>query len=211
MSPAYGYTTTIEGDVSDSILSKQVIWHAERGYKTIQSITIATHLPFSYAHKSTMHTLDDMPKFMEDYVRCMNWTDAGLGYLLERVDSIPQLSEATIVITGDHSIFWQEKRVEMQRFCDRNHLPWSVSSATCPVLYYSPNLIHDDVAIETPCYQMDIFPTIMYLLDDSEYYWKGLGVNVLDTMNIHNRPISAEDAFLLSDKLIQSDFFKFRP
>ena len=37
---------------------------------------------------------------------------------------------------------------------------------------------------------------------------KGFGVNLLDSVARHNRPITPEDAYDLSDKMIRADFFR---
>jgi hypothetical protein len=54
---------------------------------------------------------------------------------------------------------------------------------------------------------MDIYPTIMHLIGCENYYWKGLGINVMDSTARRNRPITEEDAYELSDKLIRSNYF----
>ena len=76
----------------------------------------------------------------------------------------------------------------------------------CPLIIYSPK-IESNVQIDELCYQMDIFPTILHLIGCEEYYWKGFGVNLLDSAARHNRPITEIDAYELSDRLIRSNYF----
>lgn len=43
---------------------------------------------------------------------------------------------------------------------------------------------------------MDIYPTLLHLLGCDKYYWKGVGVNLLEQDTWVNRPISPnEDRF----------------
>jgi hypothetical protein len=55
---------------------------------------------------------------------------------------------------------------------------------------------------------MDIYPTILHLIACEDYYWKGFGVNLLDSVARKNRPISEQEAFILSDKLIRANWFE---
>ena len=206
MSEAYGYTELVEGNWQDSILIKRIIKYAQRGYKTIQGITITSHIPFEYHQYSSLKTPEDMPTLMAKYCKSLHLTDSGLKDLFISIDSIPEFKKATIVITGDHSIFWGKQREELLTYCLNKKLDWKVQEATCPVIIYSP-MIKENVIIDTPCYQMDIFPTILHLIGCEDYYWHGFGVNLLDSVARNNRPISEEDAFILSDKMIRANYF----
>ena len=55
---------------------------------------------------------------------------------------------------------------------------------------------------------MDVFPTILHLIDCEDYYWNGFGVNLLDLTARQYRPITESDAYELSDKLIRSNSLK---
>ena len=76
----------------------------------------------------------------------------------------------------------------------------------CPLIIYSPR-ISENIHVADTCYQMDIFPTILHLIGCEDYYWKGFGVNLMDSVARHNRPISEKEAYNLSDKLIRSNYF----
>ena len=54
------------------------------------------------------------------------------------------------------------------------------------------------------CYQVDIFPTLLYLTDNYNYHWKGFGINVLDSTS---KRMDNKISFELSDKIIRADFF----
>jgi len=207
MSEAYGYNSTLGGTVQDSILSKRIIDYAQRGYKTIQGITVASHVPFEYDYKSKMSLPDDMPTLMKKYLKCLNWTDDGLGYLLDRVDSIPELQSATIVITGDHTIFWKEKREEFANYCLSANIDMDALKGYVPLIIYSPTKISEDIVLDDINYQMDIYPTVLNLLD-TNYYWIGFGENLLDSAARNNRHWTETDAYEISDKLIRANWFE---
>ena len=54
---------------------------------------------------------------------------------------------------------------------------------------------------------MDIYPTILNLIGCENYYWQGLGTNILNTQKLNNRSISPNDASNLSNKLIINNYF----
>ena len=55
---------------------------------------------------------------------------------------------------------------------------------------------------------MDIYPTILNLIDCENYYFKGFGIDLLNKEAYNNRPITEEEAFELSNKIIESNYFK---
>lgn len=60
------------------------------------------------------------------------------------------------------------------------------------------------------CYQMDVYPTIMHCIGADDYYWKGFGVNLIDSVARNKRLIAEEEAYSLSDKIIRCDYFRNR-
>lgn len=206
MSQAYGYTHLIEGDRQDDVLVERILDYIRRGYKTIQAITITSHIPFAHADESSLETPKDMPNLMSKYCKSLHITDNALEQLFKAIETLPEFRNATIVITGDHSVFWSEIREEFSKWCKSNDCDWPVEIDACPVIYFSP-FITKDVCIEEMCYQMDIFPTLLYLTGNNDYLWKGFGVNVLDSAALKRRPISEPTVYQLSDKLIRANWF----
>ena len=76
----------------------------------------------------------------------------------------------------------------------------------CPLIIYSPQ-IKGNIQVDELCYQMDVFLTILHLIGCEDYYWKGFGVNLLDSVARNNRPITEQEAFVLSDKVIRANYF----
>jgi phosphoglycerol transferase MdoB-like AlkP superfamily enzyme len=144
-----------------------------------------------------------MPDLMAKYCKSLHITDMGLSCFFNMIDSVPALKESTIVITGDHSVFWKERRDEFIEYCAKKNLNWGIEFDACPVIYYSSK-IKNDIVVTGLCYQVDIFPTLLHLTGNEKYYWQGFGVNVLDSTS--NR-IDNKIIFDLSDKIIRADFF----
>ncbi len=205
MCKAYGYEELMEGTISDSLLFQRVVQAANDGYHTIQAITVRSHVPFNCPFDSAYQIPAGMPATMERYIRCIHATDEGLGYLLDRIDSIPNLHNATIAITGDHSIFWNDARQEFGAYCQKYKLDYEVNKCSCPLLVFSPEITKSIDVFEN-AYQVDIYPTILYFAG-GENYWAGLGVNLVDSIALSSRILSIDSAAVLSDKLIKCDYF----
>ena len=208
MSKAYGIEKNIYDSTSnDSILFAKLNNYYPQ-YDYILAITMASHSPFLInASKSNIVLPEDMPNTMANYLKCISYTDEQLKQFLSAVQSDSILQNSTIVITGDHTIFPSEIRKEFSDYCKANNLDYKVEENYCPLIIYSPN-IKGKTIIDEVAYQMDIYPTILHVIGAEDYYWKGFGVNLLDSLARQNRPISPEEAFELSDKLIRANYFK---
>lgn len=171
-------------------------------------ITISSHAPFKEAAKKCNILLpDNMPNIMLNYIKSINYMDEQLGAILTQIDTCEYLRNSVVVITGDHNIIPDGDRNEFAKYCNSNNVDYSVAEPYCPLIIYSPD-IKGPVIIEDVCYQMDIYPTILHLIGCEDYYWKGFGVNLLDSVARKNRPITEDEAFELSDKIIRADYFR---
>ena len=126
------------------------------------------------------------------------------------IDSLLQynlLDSTTILITGDHTIFHKERRDKFSHYCEENNLDYGVDKEFCPLIIYSRNIPNQYQCFDD-AYQMDAYPTLLNVLGYNDYYWKGFGVNLLDSVARNNRPISEQEAFVLSDKIIRANWFE---
>ena len=177
-------------------------------YPYCMAITMATHSPFIACSKYIPLNLPaGMPENMANYLRCMHYTDSCWGNFLKKVDTDSILQNATICFMGDHIIFDPNMRSTFALYCSENYLDYDVNNAHTAIITYSPN-IDDKHIIKEKSYQMDAYPTILHLIGCEDYYWKGFGVNLLDSVARKNRPISEQEAFILSDKLIRANWFE---
>lgn len=206
MSLAFGYDETIQVDPTETALYEKAIECINCGYQVVQCITIASHSPFKLGVDDSPLSLDsDMPHLMSDYIKAVNYSDSCLKCLLEEFKTNPILLNATLLITGDHNIFYEGLREKNDKYCKEHNIDYNVQSHMCPLIIFNPN-ITSQIKIKEECYQMDIFPTVMSLLGINNYYWKGLGTNLFQ-FGTCSRSISASEASELSDKMIRSNYF----
>lgn len=206
MSDSYGISNNYETSTNDADIFNKLIEIYPYNEYTL-AITMSSHSPFNSCPNQDVNVPSDMPELMQNYLKSINFMDENLGNFLSFIESDSILQNSTIVITGDHTIFPSEIRKEFSDYCKANNLDYKVEENYCPLIIYSPN-IKEKTMVDEVVYQMDIYPTILHVIGAEDYYWKGFGVNLLDSVARQNRPISPVDAFELSDKLIRANYFK---
>ena len=207
MSDAYHISDNLLVPDKNDSTTFSILTDIYRDYSYVMAISTASHTPFLRCPDNMKLNRDSsMPKIMADYLDCVHYTDSLLGDFLEKVDTDETLRNSTIIITGDHTIFDDDLR---RKFND-----YFISSgedkkaeAYCPFIIYSPS-IKEKTIVEEEVYQMDIFPTALHAIGcDSTYYWKGFGINLLDRDAV--RILTEEEAFALSEKMIEADYWKY--
>lgn len=207
MSDAYHINSNYVTSTSDKeIFSSAISLLNKNDY--VLAVTSSTHTPFVYwADSAQIELPESMPLHMANYLKCMWCLDNGIEVLLKSVNDNDKLRNSTIVITGDHTIFNCDQRKQFVAYAERDNLNYRVSENFSSCIIYSPRIKQYTHIIDS-VYQMDVYPTILSTIGCDEYYWKGVGVNLRDTIARHNRKISVIEAHDLSDKLIRSNFFK---
>jgi len=204
MCKAYHIDHLIETSNDDAdIINQFMAVKNEFDYALI--LTASSHSPFSkYADSSSIVLPNSMPKVMSDYLKSINYMDRSLSNMLSQINSDSVLSRATIVITGDHTIFSEEQRLSYNSYCtDSGLTQYKVLDDYCPLLVLSPN-IESKTICDTIAYQMDIYPTILNIIGCGENYWQGFGINLATN---DNRVFSQDEAFSLSEQIFYSDYF----
>ena len=188
MSEAYGYDTTVQVNPIDTILFQQLIEYIHEGYNNVQVLTISTHTPFlNGASLSNLDVSNDIPELKRNYMKAFNTLDYGLNILLKALDTDSLLQNATVVITGDHTVLEEP--------------------AYCPLIIYSSKL-NESILYNEECYQMDIYPTLLSILE-IESRWQGFG-HSLHTHTHTSRAIREEKALELSDKMHRANYFDIK-
>ena len=173
----------------------------------VLGITVTSHVPFTYGAEHVKFNIEGMPQIMSAYLNCLSYTDSCVGTLINSILNNDTLkNNTTIVISGDHTIF-RSQNTEIDNFAANHGINMRTTKTFTPLIIYSPH-IQENIQLTDTFYQMDIYPTIMHLIGCEDYYWKGLGVNLLDSAARNNRPISEQEAFILSDKLIRANWFE---
>ena len=212
MTKAYHFKSLIEPafrqvwedeDVFDNVIN--FMDTASQPFCTV-GITISSHVPWTHGAEHPVHVIDGMPAKLSAYLNSLAYGDSCIGVLLEHIQHSEKLAEnTTLIITGDHTIFrWVDK--ELDTYAVKKNLDFRTTKTFTPLIIYSP-LIERNILVTDTCYQMDIYPTILHLIGCERYYWKGFGINLMDSAQRHNRPILEKDAIVLSNKLIRSNYF----
>ena len=171
-------------------------------------ITLSTHSPFwDYPSVKEKTHFKDFPKLFRDYLYSMHYADSCLGVFIDYLKERSLLDNTTLVVTGDHTIFRSSILAEMKPVAQKYNLSIPQEESFCPLIICSPT-IEKHTEIDTICYQMDIYPTILHCLGINDYYWKGFGANLLDSTAMQHRKISVDEAFRLSNLIIRSNYFK---
>ena len=212
MTKSYGYKANIPvggkggGDdfVSDLFLS--VIDTLKQTF-CCQTITISTHAPFNNIRSKPLKFSEEMPTIMQNYLQSFHFADSCIGEMLNNLKNRCLLDNSIVIITGDHTIFKKSMLKDFAPFAQKHNYPIPSEESYCPLIIYSPT-IKERTVVDELCYQMDIFPTILHCIGADDYYWKGFGVNLVDSTARHNRQITEDEAYILSDKMIRSDWFR---
>lgn len=208
ISAACGIDTNYTVSMNDAEIFRQYEKVAEK-YDYIMVVTASSHSPFkTYADSSDLILPEAMPELMRNYLKTINFMDKYLGHALFMIDESDSLRDAVVVITGDHTIFSENFRKDFDEYCQSNNeFQYKVKEAYCPLIIGGGRL-EESSRVTEESYQMDIYPTILHTIGCDSFFWKGWGINLTDSMEIYNRPISEEDAFEMSDKVIRSNWFK---
>lgn len=172
----------------------------------VLGITVSSHVPFTRGETHPKHIIDGMPPIMSAYLNCLSYTDSLIGVFIDKVKETDKYSNTTFVISGDHTILRSENK-DIDNFAKDNRIDMQTTKTYTPLIILSP-LIKGNITINEPCYQMDIYPTILSLIKCDNYYWRGLGVNLLKIEALTNRQIIEQDAMKLSDLIIRSNYFE---
>ncbi len=206
MNTAYKIKDSFDGPFNDRLLVAQFIEEYKK-YDYGMLLTMATHSPFTrFVEYANITLPSEMPTFMANYLKSFNYTDSRIKPLLDAIKNDDYLKNAVVIITGDHTVFPQSRRNEFSKYCNEKQDYYDVNDNYCPLIIYSPDIKEKKIVNEV-AYQMDIYTTLLHIINCENYYWKGFGINLLNE-DSSKRKISAEDALELSDKLHQANYFK---
>ena len=207
MNIAYGYSNSREpskkGDWQDMDVMCVALEEA-RTNDFVMALTLSTHTPFEKGKDGPLHFGKQMSNSLRLYLNALHYADSCIGWLTAALAADTTLAGTTLVITGDHTIFKENMMQEFQPFRQSDHLDLPYGEGFVPLIIHSPKVNH---ATHTDTvYQMDIFPTIQTLLDTSDYWWHGFGVDVFNDSARHHRTMPIVRASRLSNKIIVSGF-----
>ena len=170
----------------------------------VQAVTHTMHTPFKSAPDQHLDLPDDTPEYLRGYINSVRYTDNCLRTFYEYFQSSPLAKNTVVLMTGDHTIFKQMMLKEFQPFAEQHRLSFGNLKNYCPLLVYAPEFTSGQTATGI-AYQMDIFPTLLPLIGADGYFWKGFGINLLDSSAV--RKYTPEQAYQLSNGIICTDYF----
>lgn len=210
MIKGYGYQESVVEASDDYTLFKKAKSCLDEGYQVVQVITMTSHMPFVEGAKfSDLSTDSKMPSTMRNYLKCINYTDAGMGELINLLITDPDYQDVSVLITGDHTIFRHDQRQRFKRYCAESGQTFSVEEDFCPMILFS-NKIRQNRKVEEDRLQMDIYPTLCHLLGLDGEVWRGLGHSLFESIEDDKRVISEALAYELSDEIITNNLFNCR-
>lgn len=186
-------------------------------------VTLTSHSPFDLPQKyREMKLTEDFDKnILGDYFQSIHYTDTVLGNFLDELDKNGVLKNTVVVIYGDHTSvhkFYSDKVDEVKPSEDW----WMHNDMRIPLVIYNSSLSGQTFHVQSS--QIDLMPTLSYLMgvDKANYGKDALGkvlVNtnknytILENFKMYGNYTSedkqhAVDGILLSDKMVQSNYFK---
>ncbi len=226
--PAFGYTSLqdrhdlqMSDDNLDGQFFHQVLPLLSRTPEPFfaQMVTLSMHSPWT----KELIAVDFSPSACETpeeyyYFNAVAYTDHCLGEFLDALRSAGLYENTIIVITGDHQppalqLYEEDRPVAL----DECYLPLIVLNCPIPI---------DPAASERVYGQVDLFPTLLQLMDIQNVPFTGLGTSVFENRDdcaayktgeiVGN---SSDPAMIekkrslwdISDTIIRSDYFRSHP
>lgn len=150
------------------------IWpEGENAY--MQLVTYSGHAPFvlpEYLREISFSS--DIPAKMADYMITARYTDKAIGRFVEYLQTLPRYKETLIVIMGDHEGLTSYREELCQSpggkgiVSDKQFTPFIVVNSPAGMRY------------DKVMGQIDIYPTLLNLLQLDSYHWTGLGESILN-------------------------------
>ena len=184
----------------------------------MQFITYSGHAPFKLPdHLRTITFPASIPEKAADYMTTAHYTDKAIGDFVAYLKTLPQYKETIVVIVGDHEgLASYRQELVGNPAC---HGLVSDKQLTPFIVLNSPVGMRYDKFMG----QIDIYPTLLNLMQLDTYRWHGLGQSILDprkqgvavgsVMNVEGTGSDKEverlkEAHSVSDYMLRYDWLK---
>lgn len=184
----------------------------------MQFVTYSGHAPFKLPdHLRTITFPASIPEKAADYMTTAHYTDKAIGDFVAYLKTLPQYKETIVVIVGDHEglAFYRQELVGNPAcrglVSDKQLTPFIVLNSPVGMRY------------DKFMGQIDIYPTLLNLMQLDAYRWHGLGQSILDprkqgvavgsVMNVEGTGSDKEverlkEAHTVSDYMLRYDWLK---
>ena len=184
----------------------------------MQFVTYSGHAPFKLPdHLRTITFPASIPEKAADYMTTAHYTDKAIGDFVAYLKTLPQYKETSVVIVGDHEGLASYRQELVGNPACRGLV--SDKQLTPFIVLNSPVGMRYDKFMG----QIDIYPTLLNLMQLDAYRWHGLGQSILDprkqgvavgsVMNVEGTGSDKEverlkEAHTVSDYMLRYDWLK---
>lgn len=184
----------------------------------MQFVTYSGHAPFKLPdHLRTITFPASIPEKAADYMTTAHYTDKAIGDFVAYLKTLPQYKETIVVIVGDHEGLASYRQELVGNPACRGLV--SDKQLTPFIVLNSPVGMRYDKFMG----QIDIYPTLLNLMQLDAYRWHGLGQSILDprkqgvavgsVMNVEGTGSDKEverlkEAHSMSDYMLRYDWLK---
>lgn len=184
----------------------------------MQFVTYSGHAPFKLPdHLRTITFPESIPEKAADYMTTAHYTDKAIGDFVAYLKTLPQYKETIVVIVGDHEGLASYRQELVGNPACRGLV--SDKQLTPFIVLNSPVGMRYDKFMG----QIDIYPTLLNLMQLDAYRWHGLGQSILDprkqgvavgsVMNVEGTGSDKEverlkEAHTVSDYMLRYDWLK---
>lgn len=184
----------------------------------MQFVTYSGHAPFKLPdHLRTITFPASIPEKAADYMTTAHYTDKAIGDFVAYLKTLPQYKETIVVIVGDHEGLASYRQELVGNPACRGLV--SDKQLTPFIVLNSPIGMRYDKFMG----QIDIYPTLLNLMQLDAYRWHGLGQSILDprkqgvavgsVMNVEGTGSDKEverlkEAHTVSDYMLRYDWLK---
>ena len=184
----------------------------------MQFVTYSGHAPFKLPdHLRTITFPASIPEKAADYMTTAHYTDKAIGDFVAYLKTLPQYKETIVVIVGNHEGLASYRQELVGNPACRGLV--SDKQLTPFIVLNSPVGMRYDKFMG----QIDIYPTLLNLMQLDAYRWHGLGQSILDprkqgvavgsVMNVEGTRSDKEverlkEAHTVSDYMLRYDWLK---
>lgn len=184
----------------------------------MQFVTYSGHAPFKLPdHLRTITFPASIPEKAADYMTTAHYTDKAIGDFVAYLKTLPQYKKTIVVIVGDHEGLASYRQELVGNPACRGLV--SDKQLTPFIVLNSPVGMRYDKFMG----QIDIYPTLLNLMQLDAYRWHGLGQSILDprkqgvavgsVMNVEGTGSDKEverlkEAHTVSDYILRYDWLK---
>lgn len=184
----------------------------------MQFVTYSGHAPFKLPdHLRTITFPASIPEKAADYMTTAHYTDKAIGDFVAYLKTLPQYKKTIVVIVGDHEGLASYRQELVGNPACRGLV--SDKQLTPFIVLNSPVGMRYDKFMG----QIDIYPTLLNLMQLDAYRWHGLGQSILDprkqgvavgsVMNVEGTGSDKEverlkEAHTVSDYMLRYDWLK---